>query len=82
MSLPEAEQQRLKDVIAQMLSIPSDEVDLKKTRQDYPDWDSLKHLELMMAIEKAFGVRFTSTQLTQVLEPTEIEELLADLLSL
>lgn len=82
MSLPEAEQLRLTRVIADILSLAPDTVDLTKSRQDYPNWDSLKHLELMMAIEREFEIRFTSAQLTQALEPADIANLLADTLSL
>jgi acyl carrier protein len=28
------------------------------TAKDVPEWDSLMHISLMVAVEKAFGVRF------------------------
>ena len=28
------------------------------TAKDVPEWDSLTHISLMVAVEKAFGVRF------------------------
>ena len=30
------------------------------TRKDVSGWDSLKHMQLMVAVEKAFGVRFSA----------------------
>ena len=30
------------------------------TANDIPDWDSLSHIRLMIAVERAFGVRFAT----------------------
>ena len=36
------------------------------TRDDEPRWDSLKHLEIIFAIEGAFGVAFTPEEIGEV----------------
>jgi len=33
------------------------------TAKDVEEWDSLSHIRLMVAIEKAFGVRFTNAEI-------------------
>ncbi len=33
------------------------------TANDIDEWDSLTHVELVRAVEKAFGIRFTSAEI-------------------
>jgi acyl carrier protein len=75
MSLSDQEEERLKKIIAQTLCLKSDEIDFQKKRDDYEQWDSLKHLEVMLAIENEFKIRFSSTELTQTTEPDQIKTL-------
>lgn len=35
-------------------------------RAQLPQWDSLRHVELMFALEDAFGVQFSSEELTTI----------------
>ena len=33
------------------------------TADDVEEWDSLSHVQLIVAIEKAFGIKFTSNEI-------------------
>jgi acyl carrier protein len=33
------------------------------TAQDVPDWDSHRHIEILLAVEERYGIRFSSKEL-------------------
>jgi acyl carrier protein len=51
---------KLTTVFRQSFNAPDLVIAESTTRKDIAGWDSLKHMKLMVAVEKAFGVRFTA----------------------
>lgn len=47
--------------------LDNDNIELKEetTAADIEDWDSLTHILLISEIEKKFGIKFTSTEITR-----------------
>ena len=54
---------KLNEIFCDVLDL--DEVELTETSRadDIEEWDSLSHIQLIVAIEKAFGVKFTSHEI-------------------
>ena len=46
-----------------VLDNPNIVIDLNTTANDVEDWDSLNHIQLVVAIEKRFNVRFKSNEI-------------------
>jgi len=47
---------KLRDIIALTFGVPAEGVTPATTRDDIPAWDSVEHLNLMLALEDAFGL--------------------------
>lgn len=54
---------KVQDIFRDILD--NDEIVLNEsiTADDIEEWDSLSHIQLVVAIEKAFGVRFKSEEM-------------------
>ena len=57
---------RLRSVFADVFEQPNLEIRETTSAKDIEAWDSLMHVSLMVSVETAFGVRFTSRQLAQI----------------
>ncbi|MBV9082353.1 MAG: acyl carrier protein [Acidobacteriaceae bacterium] len=55
-------------IVAQIFQMPEDKLSPESSPDDIEAWDSLQHLNLVLALEQEFGVQFA---------PEEIEELLS-----
>ncbi len=49
-------EERLKAIMADVLEIPVEEINADTSMDTVENWDSLKHLNLILAIEEAFEV--------------------------
>lgn len=59
---------RVQQVVSDVLQIPLAEVTPQTSPDTVETWDSIQHLNLVLALEQEFGVEFS---------PEEIEELLS-----
>jgi acyl carrier protein len=46
------------------------------TAKDVDGWDSLAHIRLMLAVEKAFGVKFSNSEINKLQSVGELVELI------
>ncbi len=46
------------------------------TAADVPEWDSLSHIRLVLAIQNAFGIRFSAAQTANLKNVGELADLI------
>ena len=69
---------KLEKIVAQVLAIDetdlSDESNAKNTR----NWDSMRHIELLLAVETAYGVQFSMPEITGMQKLGDMRSLLVE----
>lgn len=55
--------QKLNDIFIDVLDIEEVVLNEDTSADDIDEWDSLSHIQLIVAIEKAFGIKFTSKEI-------------------
>jgi acyl carrier protein len=68
---------RVRHIIAVALELPEQEVDEHLGAEHTANWDSIRHLNLVMALEDAFAVSFSTDELTALTSYRAIMEALA-----
>ena len=53
----------VRHILLVVLEIPEHEIDDRLSAEQTTNWDSIRHLDLVMALEEAFGVSFSSEEL-------------------
>ncbi|MFR1831751.1 MAG: acyl carrier protein [Lachnospiraceae bacterium] len=48
------------------------------TAEDIEDWDSLEHINLIVAVEHAFGIKFTMGQVTKMKNVGEMADIILE----
>lgn len=54
---------QLNNVFADVLDLDEVELTDTTTADDIEEWDSLSHIQLVVAVEKAFNIKFTSLEI-------------------
>lgn len=52
--------------LSALLGVPAGALGPQSSRQTVPQWDSLKHMHLMLALEEDFGVEFDDHELAHL----------------
>lgn len=63
----EFKEEELRQVLSDVFNIPRDSVGEETSIDTVEKWDSLKHLELVLALEQKFNVTFTYEETTEIL---------------
>lgn len=57
---------RLQDVVAGVLCVPSESVTDDVGFGVTPEWDSVNHISLMLAIEEAYGITLSDDEVVEL----------------
>lgn len=66
--------ERVCAVISDVFGVPREELGAATVQEDVPEWDSLGHLNLMLALEEAFNVSFSVDEMPELVSVKAIVE--------
>lgn len=67
-------EQKVIEIIARILGVDVEDVELDTAIGDLPGWDSLHHLQIIVELQKEFEIQYTQEDL---LELEDISDLIA-----
>lgn len=70
---------KIKDVMAAVLRVPRETIDADASMDTIEAWDSLKHMNLVLALEEEFGVSIPDEDAANITSYALIELVLKDL---
>lgn len=68
----------LKNTVASVLGVSPEDINDDSSMDNLHEWDSVKHLNLVLAIEEVFGVSMTEEQSLEMLSFPLIKLVLAE----
>lgn len=74
--------ERLKSIILKELKLDEFEFTEDTTAEQVPGWDSLSHLNVILAVEKDYNIRFRPFELLKLKNVKELQELIDNKLSI
>lgn len=61
------QEQKLKEVLSRIFNVSLDTITEDASPDTIENWDSLRHMNLVLALEEEFGVEFTDDQVVEIL---------------
>lgn len=72
--------ERVFQIVSQVLGLPVDQIHEQSSPENIEVWDSLKHMNLILALEEEFGIQFTDEKIVEMLSVKLIMEAVEELL--
>jgi len=72
------ERERLATIFAQVLSLDDQEVAQTATQGSTPTWDSMAHINLILAVEQEFRIGLSPEEATEAVSFEAMERLVAE----
>jgi len=66
----------IQELLAQTLNLPLDRISDDASMKTMPEWDSLKHMEVILSIERHFKVELTGDEIADMTSLSAINTLL------
>lgn len=58
---------KIKNVMASVFEMPIEEINKESSPDKIENWDSLKHMNLVVALEEEFNIEFTDDEITEMM---------------
>ena len=69
---------KIKKIVSQVLNINLKKIKNKSGPDSLKEWDSLKHLNIILACEEHFDLKFSNNELVEMLDIDTINEVLKE----
>ena len=69
-------EEKLKEIMADIFSIPEDEIADESSPETIEAWDSVQHLNLILAMEEEFNINLSADEVTEMTSVGVIKKLL------
>ena len=69
--------EKLQDILCDILDKEDIVLENATTADDIEEWDSLAHVQIVAEVEKVFGVKFTSYEITSWIDIEELVDCIA-----
>jgi len=66
--------ERVRGILSALLNLPLDRVTLGASREALEEWDSLKHMHLVLALEEEFGVEFDDDEVSSLARVADLAQ--------
>jgi acyl carrier protein len=53
-------------ILSSLLNVPREQLSCESSRKTIQQWDSLKHMHLVMALEEEFGIEFDDGEVSNL----------------
>ena len=73
-----ANEEKVKEIIADVLNVPMSSVEDDLAVGDIPEWDSLRHLTIISTLAKEFSIEFSREELVEIEDVSDIVNLVVD----
>nr|WP_316639090.1 acyl carrier protein [uncultured Roseateles sp.] len=64
-------------ILSSLLTVPRDRLDRSSSRETVEQWDSLKHMHLVMALEEEFGIEFDDSEISELADAAGLLDAIA-----
>jgi len=71
--------ERVYKIISQVFNVPIENINDESSSDDIETWDSLKHMNMVLALEEEFNVQFGEKQVLEMLNVGLIIEILKEI---
>jgi acyl carrier protein len=70
------DENKLTEMLEEILEVPRETIDEDAELRQFPDWDSLKHVRLVVGLQTAYGVELDRDEIAQLTSLSRIRRVL------
>ena len=74
-------EERIKNVMSAVFEIPANKIDKESSPDNIESWDSLKHMNIVVALEEEFNIQFTDDEIIELINFSLMEVVIKEKLS-